>query len=120
MVSDMRQVIIQLLRWDKAQKGERLNAQLCMLEHLYFSPLNGGKTVHHFVACPCFALSFTWRAMNHDSGYTELSVKALPRGERNVSDLDSLNHSALPFFCWQICMDFVLQSYEVCLLERRV
>lgn len=117
----MRQVIIPLFGWDKAQKDEMFNAPLCKLGHFYFSSLNGGKTVHHFVACPWFALSFTWRAMDHDSGFTELSVKAWsPRVERDNFDLYSLNQSAFLFFCRQICMEFVLHSYQAGLLERRV
>lgn len=113
MVSYIRQVIIQLFGWDKAQKDEKFNAQLCMLGHFYFSSLNGGKTVHHFVACPWFALSFTWRAMDHDSGSTELSVNSLsPRVEQDVFDLDSLNHSALSHFfagrfAWNLCYSLI-------------
>lgn len=60
----------QLFRWDKAQKDERLYAYLCGSVGFCFSSLNGDKTVCHFLPCPWLALSFSWRAVDHDSDHT--------------------------------------------------
>ena len=120
-ISSIPRAINRLFRWDKAQKDERLSAQLSVSVGCYFSSLNGDKTVGYFVPCPWFTLSFSWRAVDHDSGPTEPSVEfSSPKAEQEFLVLDSRNHLALSLCCWQICMEFVLQPYQVCFPERQV
>lgn len=106
-------VISQLFKWDKAQKDERLHAQLYAAGGFCFSSLNGDKAVCHFVLWPWFTLWFSWRAVDHDPGSQQLSVEDPSlRTELGMSLIwihliIQLSHCVAGRFAWNLCCNLI-------------